>query len=139
MAHLVTGATLPAGDEEDAGQGQAGDALAKLTTGRVADSISTGRPGRLIAAPAHASVRRQEERTVPQKTRPLFRSGCVQASQVVFSQLAAAVDSLCDVPGLGQLGGAVMSRIGIVMIDLGSQMGNSYVGSFLVIPITVSL
>ena len=36
----------------------------------------------------------------------------IQVSQVVFSQLAAAVDSLCDVPGFGQLGGAVMSRIG---------------------------
>ena len=62
-----------------------------------------------------------------------------QDSQVVFSQLAAAVDSLCDVPGFGQLGGAVMSRIGIVMIDFGSQTGKSYLGSFLVIPITVSL
>src|ERR1700674_1240300 len=64
---------------------------------------------------------------------------CAQLSQVVFSQLAAAVDSLCDVPGLGQFGGAVMSRIGIVMIDFGSQVGKSYLGSFLVIPITVSL
>ena len=139
MAYLVAGATLATGNKEDAGQGQAGGALGELTTRRVADSISTGRPGRPITAPAHASVRRQRERTVPAKTRPLVRSGCVQASQVVFSQLAAAVDSLCDVPGLGQLGGAVMSRIGIVMIDFGSQMGNSYLGSFLVIPITVSL
>ena len=63
----------------------------------------------------------------------------LHASQVVFSQLAAAVDSLCDVPGFGQLGGAVMSRIGIVMIDFGSQTGNSYLGSFLVMPMIVSL
>ena len=63
----------------------------------------------------------------------------LHVSQVVFSQLAAAVDSLCDVPGFGQLGGAVMSRMGIVMIDFGSQTGNSYLGSFLVIPMIVSL
>ena len=139
MADLVAGDTLATGDEENADQGQAGDALAKLATGRVAGSRSTGRPGRRITTPAHASVRSQRERTVPAKARPLFRSGCVQANQVVFSQLAAAVDSLCDVPGLGQLGGAVMSRIGIVMIEFGSQTGNSYLGSFLVIPITASL
>jgi len=63
----------------------------------------------------------------------------LHVSQVVFSQLAAAVDSLCDVPGFGQLGGAVISRMGIVMIDFGSQTGKSYLGSFLVIPMTVSL
>lgn len=63
----------------------------------------------------------------------------LQVSHVVFSQLAAAVDSLCDVPGFGQFGGAVMSRIGIVMIDFGSQTGNSYLGSFLVMPMIVSL
>ena len=51
MADLVTGATLATGNEEDADQGQAGDALAKLATGRVAGSISTGRPGRLISGP----------------------------------------------------------------------------------------
>ena len=67
------------------------------------------------------------------------RSGRAQATHVVFSQLAAAVDSLCDVPGFGQLGGAVMSRIGIVMIDFGSQTGKSYWGSFFVMPITASL
>jgi hypothetical protein len=58
---------------------------------------------------------------------------------VVFSQLAAAVDSWCVVPGFGQLGGAVMSRIGIDRIELGSQIGKSYLGSFMVSPITASL
>jgi hypothetical protein len=102
VADLVAGDTLATGNKQNADQGQAGDALAKLATARVAGNRSTGRPGRRITAPAHVSVRSQRERTVPAKTRPLFRSDCVQANQVVFSQLAAAVESLCDVPGLGQ-------------------------------------
>ena len=44
--------------------------------------------------------------------------------QVVLIQLAAAVDSLWVVPGFGQPGGAVMLRIGIVMIRSGSHTGN---------------
>ena len=71
--------------------------------------------------------------------RPLRAGPSNQASQVVFNQLAAAVDSLWPLPGFGQLGGAVMSRIGIVMIDFGSQTGNSYRGSDFVMPITASL
>ena len=56
---------------------------------------------------------------------------------MVLIQLAAAVDSLWVVPGFGQFAGAVMSRMGMVTIDFGSQTGKSYLGSFLVIPITV--
>jgi hypothetical protein len=70
---------------------------------------------------------------------PTYALTTTYDSQVVFSQLAAAVDSLCVVPGFGQFGGAVMSRMGIVMMEAGSQTGKSYLGSFLVIPITVSL
>ena len=44
--------------------------------------------------------------------------------QVVLIQLAAAVDSLCVVPGFGQPGGAVMLRIGTVMMRSGSHTGN---------------
>ena len=59
--------------------------------------------------------------------------------QVVLIQLAAAVDSLWLVPGLGQPIGAVMLRIGIVMIRSGSQAANSYCGRFLLKPVTASL
>ena len=144
VADLMAGAALAAGDEKSTGQDQAGGALDKLATGRIAGSTvdrCVPGPGRPIMAPAHycdlPSVLKGSGR-VGKHGRSL-RSGCAQASQVVFSQLAAAVDSLCDVPGLGQFGGAVMSRIGMVMIDFGSQTGKSYLGSFLVIPITVSL
>ena len=85
-----------------------------------------------------ASVLKGSGRVLPTRPPPV-RQASIQASQVVFSQFAAAVDSLCDVPGFGQFGGAVMSRIGVVVIYAGSQTGKSYLGSFLVIPITVSL
>src|SRR5262249_4748801 len=77
-----------------------------------------------------------------ERTRPCRQTTAAPdqpVSQVVFSQLAAAVDSLCVVPGFGQLGGAVMSRMGIVITDFGSQTGKSYLGLFLLIPIIVSL
>jgi hypothetical protein len=45
--------------------------------------------------------------------------------QVVLIQFAAAVDSLWVVPGFGQPIGAVMFRIGMVMIRAGSQLANS--------------
>ena len=45
--------------------------------------------------------------------------------QVVLIQFAAAVDSLWVVPGFGQPSGAVMFRIGMVMIRAGSQLANS--------------
>ena len=41
--------------------------------------------------------------------------------QVFLIQLAAAVESLWPLPGFGQSGGAVMLRIGMVMIRSGSQ------------------
>src|SRR5215831_16802639 len=58
---------------------------------------------------------------------------------VVLIQFAAAVDSLWLVPGFGQPSGAVMLRIGIVMIRSGSQAANSYCGRFLLKPVTASL
>src|SRR5882724_10508822 len=63
----------------------------------------------------------------------------VAFGQVVLIQLAAAVDSLWVVPGLGQPIGAVMLRIGIVMMRSGSQAANSYCGRFLLNPVTASL
>ena len=44
--------------------------------------------------------------------------------QVVLIQLAAAVDSLWPLPGFGQFAGAVMLRIGMVMMRSGSQTEN---------------
>src|SRR5262245_48099725 len=90
------------------------------------------------SASSRLSVRQEEDAAVPvgHSLRDQRRD---QVSQVVFSQLAAAVDSLWVVPGFGQLAGAVMSRMGIVMIEFGSQTGKSYLGSFFVMPITVSL
>src|SRR5262249_38617318 len=44
--------------------------------------------------------------------------------QVVLIQLAAAVGWLWPLPGFGQSAGAVMLRIGMVMIRSGSQTGN---------------
>ena len=58
--------------------------------------------------------------------------------QVFLIQSAAAVDSLWPWPGFGQLAGAVMLRIGMVMIRLGSQVGNGYSGLFLLNPMTAS-
>jgi hypothetical protein len=127
------------------GQGYAYGALNYPAMDGFAGSTTTGvhpPPGRSIMARAHyrkSSVRPQWKRQRFVHGRSLLGLGRAQANQVVFSQLAAAVDSLCDVPGFGQLGGAVMSRMGIVRIELGSQMGKSYLGSFFVIPITVSL
>src|SRR5205085_6065310 len=63
----------------------------------------------------------------------------VTLGQVVFIQFAAAVDSLWLVPGFGQPIGAVMFRIGMVMIRSGSQAANSYCGRFLLNPVTASL
>ncbi len=48
----------------------------------------------------------------------------VAFGQVVLIQFAAAVDSLWPWPGLGQFAGAVMLRIGMVMIRSGSHTGN---------------
>src|SRR5712692_5524650 len=59
--------------------------------------------------------------------------------QVFLIQSAAAVDSLWPWPGFGQFAGAVMLRIGMVMIRLGSQVGNGYSGLFLLNPVTASL
>ncbi len=52
---------------------------------------------------------------------------CAQATlgQVVLIQLAAAVDSSCPCPGFGQLGGAVMLRMGMEMMLSGSHTGKS--------------
>src|SRR6266446_7470808 len=50
----------------------------------------------------------------------------VAFGHVVLIQFAAAVDSLWVVPGFGQPSGAVMLRIGMVMIRSGSQLANSY-------------
>ena len=44
----------------------------------------------------------------------------VALGQVFLIQSAAAVDSLCPLPGLGQFAGAVMLRIGMVMTRSGS-------------------
>src|SRR6266404_4945537 len=63
----------------------------------------------------------------------------VAFGQVVLIQFAAAVDSLWVVPGFGQPIGAVMLRIGMVMIRSGSQLANSYCGRFLLNPVTASL
>src|ERR1051326_2592492 len=63
----------------------------------------------------------------------------VAFGQVVLIQFAAAVDSLWVVPGFGQPMGAVMLRIGMVMIRFGSQLANSYCGKFLLNPVTASL
>src|SRR6266849_7112213 len=59
--------------------------------------------------------------------------------QVFLIQSAAAVDSLWPWPGFGQFAGAVMLRIGMVMIRLGSQVGNGYSALFLLNPVTASL
>ena len=63
----------------------------------------------------------------------------IALGQVVLIQFAAAVDSLWLVPGFGQPIGAVMLRIGMVMIRSGSQLANSYCGRFLLNPVTASL
>src|SRR6478672_9889812 len=63
----------------------------------------------------------------------------VAFGQVVLIQFAAAVDSLWVVPGFGHPSGAVMLRIGMVMIRSGSQLANSYCGRFLLNPVTASL
>src|SRR6266446_2751176 len=63
----------------------------------------------------------------------------VALGQVVLIQFAAAVDSLWVVPGFGQPSGAVMLRIGMVMIRSGSQLANSYFRRFLLIPATGAL
>src|SRR6266446_601134 len=63
----------------------------------------------------------------------------VALGEVVLIQFAAAVDSLWVVPGFGQPSGAVMLRIGMVMIRSGSQLANSYCGRFLLNPVTASL
>ena len=63
----------------------------------------------------------------------------VAFGQVVLIQCAAAVDSLWVVRGFGQPSGAVMLRIGMVMIRSGSQLANSYCGRFLLNPVTASL
>jgi hypothetical protein len=46
--------------------------------------------------------------------------------QVFLIQSAAAVDSLWPCPGFGQFAGAVMLRIGMVMIRSGSQLAKLY-------------
>ena len=51
--------------------------------------------------------------------------------QVFLIQLAAAVDSLWPLPGFGQFGGAVMLRIGMVMIRFGSQDRERILGDVL--------
>src|SRR2546423_143504 len=144
VAHRMAGTAMPAGEDKTGGQSRAGSTLDDPVHDRMARIRAAGSnppSGRPIMTPAHGrefSVRKGSGRVG--KARPLSSIRvAVQASQVVFNQLAAAVDSLCDVPGFGQLGGAVMSRIGMVMIDAGSQTGKSYLGSFLVMPITVSL
>jgi hypothetical protein len=63
----------------------------------------------------------------------------IALGQVVLIQFAAAVESLWVVPGFGQPIGAVMFRIGMVMIRVGSQLENSYWGKFLLNPVTASL
>src|SRR5882762_9688416 len=63
----------------------------------------------------------------------------VAFGQVVLIQFAAAVDSLWLVPGFGQPIGAVMLRIGMVMMRSGSHDENSYCGRFLLKPVTASL
>jgi len=59
--------------------------------------------------------------------------------QVFLIQSAAAVDSLWPCPGFGQLAGAVILRIGIVMTRSVSQVMNGYSGLFLLNPVTASL
>src|SRR5262249_21149379 len=59
--------------------------------------------------------------------------------QVVLIQLAAAVDSLWPLPGFGQLAGAVMLRIGMVIMRAGSHTGKGYSARFLLKPVTASL
>src|SRR6516162_6325713 len=83
-------------------------------------------PGASFADPGVASLRRQG-------------AHAETFGHVVLIQFAAAVDSLWVVPGFGQPSGAVMLRIGIVMIRSGSQLANSYCGRFLLNPVTASL
>src|SRR2546421_196396 len=59
--------------------------------------------------------------------------------QVFLIQSAAAVDSLCPLPGFGQFPGAVMLRIGMVMTRSASQVMNGYSGLFLLKPVIASL
>src|SRR5438874_887316 len=59
--------------------------------------------------------------------------------QVFLIQSAAAVDSLWPWPGLGQLAGAVILRIGMVMTRSRSHVMNGYSGLFLLNPVTASL
>src|SRR5215831_13757168 len=54
--------------------------------------------------------------------------------QVSSIQVYVAVGSF-----FGQLGGAVILRIGMVIIRVGSRMGNRYSGTFLLKPVTASL
>ena len=141
VTHRMAGAALATGDDQAGNDDCADHAPDHPALGRIARSKSAGAqlsPHRPINAGTHRTCFRSERSGRVGETRPLSDQ-LAQVSQVVFSQLAAAVDSLCDVPGFGQFGGAVMSRMGIVMIDFGSQTGNSYLGSFLVIPMTVSL
>jgi hypothetical protein len=114
----MTGAALATGGDQAGNDDRARHAPGNLAQGGIAPGKSAG---------AQPSPDRPINAGIHHRLLPLGTSGRVghgrlpislnQVSQVVFSQLAAAVDSLCDVPGFGQLGGAVMSRMGIVMID----------------------
>ena len=143
MPHRMTGATQTAGGDQAGNRNRTDCAPDDPTRGRMAPrKLARKQPS--PDQPINARVHRQNSCFRWEEAAVLVKHGrspirSLHASQVVFSQLAAAVNSLCDVPGFGQLGGAVMSRMGIVMIDFGSQTGNSYLGSFLVIPMIVSL
>ena len=143
MTHRMTSATLTADGDQAGNHNCADRAPDDPARGRIARRKLAGKQ-RPPDQPINARVHRQNLAFARKEAAVLVKHGrspnrSLHVSQVVFSQLAAAVDSLCDVPGFGQLGGAVMSRMGIVMIDCGSQTGNSYLGSFLVIPMIVSL
>src|SRR5262245_56629474 len=90
---------------------------------------SKNQPRPLVAGAAWIKAyRRSAEKPYP-----------IALGQVFLIQFAAAVDSLWPLPGFGQFAGAVMLRIGMVMIRSGSQTGNGYWATFLLNPVTASL
>ena len=114
------------------------------------ESAGEGATGRSPEAGEGLSVRPSPDRRwrdghpLPQCRRGIYgacswRDYPTAFGQVFLIQSAAAVDSLWLVPGFGQPIGAVMLRIGIVMMRFGSQAANSYCGRFLLNPVTASL
>src|SRR6266851_10235749 len=89
-------------------------------TARVRESRETSRRGPPAGRP------RPHDGSIGSKRFPTSRARAQLTAfgQVVLIQLAAAVDSLCVVPGFGQFPGAVMLRIGMVMTRSESQTGN---------------